>query len=103
MLYAVNNLDKARRIFERTTKHRPRVRLIILQRMRVLTTMKRPLFDPEHLRIAADLRAKAQRWRWFECLGGLLLLLITALGAVWALAVLVFAFAGLILRPLPPP
>ena len=36
MLYAGNNLDKARRIFERTTKHRPRVHLTIRQRMRVL-------------------------------------------------------------------
>jgi hypothetical protein len=36
MLYAGNSLDKARRIFERTTKHRPRVRLTIRQRMRVL-------------------------------------------------------------------
>jgi hypothetical protein len=36
MLYAGNNLDKARRIFERTHKHRPRTRLTIRQRMRVL-------------------------------------------------------------------
>jgi hypothetical protein len=36
MLYAGNNLDKARRIFERTSKHRPRIRLTIRQRMRVL-------------------------------------------------------------------
>ena len=36
MLYAGNDLDKARRIFERTAKHRPRIRLTIRQRMRVL-------------------------------------------------------------------
>ena len=36
MLYAGNNLDKARRIFERTTQHRPRIRLTIRQRTRVL-------------------------------------------------------------------
>jgi hypothetical protein len=36
LLYAGNNLDKARRIFERTTKHRPRIRLTLRQRMRVL-------------------------------------------------------------------
>jgi hypothetical protein len=36
MQYAGSNLDKARRIFERTTKHRPRSRLIIRHRMRVL-------------------------------------------------------------------
>ena len=36
MLYAGNDLDKARRIFERTIKHRPRIRLTIRQRMRVL-------------------------------------------------------------------
>ena len=29
MLYAGNDLDKARRIFERTAKHRPRIRLTI--------------------------------------------------------------------------
>jgi hypothetical protein len=32
MLYAANNLDRARRIFERATKHRPRIG----QRMRVV-------------------------------------------------------------------
>jgi hypothetical protein len=36
MLYAGNNLDKARRIFERATKHRRRIRMTIRQRMRVL-------------------------------------------------------------------
>jgi hypothetical protein len=36
MLYAGSSLDKARRIFERATKHRPRIRLTIRQRMRVL-------------------------------------------------------------------
>jgi hypothetical protein len=36
VLYAGNNLDKARRIFKRAHKLRPRVRLTIRQRMRVL-------------------------------------------------------------------
>jgi hypothetical protein len=36
LLYAGNNLDKARRIFERAIKHRPRIRLTIRQRTRVL-------------------------------------------------------------------
>ncbi len=36
ILYAGNGLDKARRIFERTVKQRPRMRLTIRQRMRVL-------------------------------------------------------------------
>jgi AraC-like DNA-binding protein len=36
LLYAGNNLDKARRIFERTHKNRPRIRLTTRQRMRVL-------------------------------------------------------------------
>ena len=36
MLYASSSLDKARRIFERATKHRRRVGLTIRQRMRVL-------------------------------------------------------------------
>ncbi len=42
MLYAGNNLDKARRIFERTTKQRPRIRLTIRQRTRVLEQWPRP-------------------------------------------------------------
>jgi hypothetical protein len=42
--------------------------------------MNRPLFDPEHLRIAAELRTKAWRRRWLNMAGGLLLLLIVALG-----------------------
>jgi hypothetical protein len=50
--------------------------------------MNRPLFDPEHLRIAADLRAKAWRRRWLNLAGGLLVLLIMALGVVLALIVL---------------
>ncbi len=29
LLYAGNDLDKARRIFQRTTEHRPRIRLTI--------------------------------------------------------------------------
>ena len=36
LLFAGGNLDKARRIFERMTKHRPRIRLTIRQRTRVL-------------------------------------------------------------------
>jgi len=36
VLYAGNNLDKARRIFEQTHKHRPRTKLTIRQRTRVL-------------------------------------------------------------------
>ena len=35
--------------------------------------MNRPLFDPEHLRIAAEVRAKAWRRRWLNVAGGLLL------------------------------
>ena len=36
LVFAGTSFDKARRIFERTTKHRPRIRLTIRQRMRVL-------------------------------------------------------------------
>jgi len=36
MLYAGNNLEKARAIFEKAVKHRPRIRLTIRQRTRVL-------------------------------------------------------------------
>jgi hypothetical protein len=36
LLYASNNLDKAREIFQQAIKHRPRIRLTIRQRTRVL-------------------------------------------------------------------
>ncbi len=36
LLYARNNLDKARDIFAKVIKHRPRIRLTIRQRTRVL-------------------------------------------------------------------
>jgi hypothetical protein len=36
MLYAGSNLDKARDIFTKAIKHRPRIRLTIRQRTRVL-------------------------------------------------------------------
>jgi hypothetical protein len=36
MLYAGNNLTKARDIFAKAVKHRPRIRLTIRQRIRVL-------------------------------------------------------------------
>ena len=36
MLYAGNNLDKAREVFTEAIKHRPRIRLTIGQRTRVL-------------------------------------------------------------------
>ena len=36
LLFAGTSLDKARRIFERITKHLPRIRLTIRQRMQVL-------------------------------------------------------------------
>jgi hypothetical protein len=36
LLYAGNNLDKAREIFAAAVKHRPRIKLTIRQRARVL-------------------------------------------------------------------
>jgi hypothetical protein len=36
LVFAGSSLDKARRIFDRITKHRPSIRLTIRQRMRVL-------------------------------------------------------------------
>jgi hypothetical protein len=36
LLYAGNNLDQARDIFAKAVKHRPRIRLTIRQRTRVL-------------------------------------------------------------------
>jgi hypothetical protein len=36
LIFAGSNLDKARRIFEHMTKRRPRIRLTIRQRARVL-------------------------------------------------------------------
>jgi hypothetical protein len=40
LVFAGSSLDKARRIFERTIQHRPRIHLTIRQRTRVL--QKRP-------------------------------------------------------------
>jgi hypothetical protein len=42
MLYAGNSLDKARRVFERTVKQRPRIRLTIRQRTRALEQWPKP-------------------------------------------------------------
>jgi hypothetical protein len=36
LIYAGNNLDKARELFAEAVKHRPRIRLTIRQRTRVL-------------------------------------------------------------------
>ena len=36
LLYAGNNLDKAREIFAKAIKHRPRIRIMIRQKTRVL-------------------------------------------------------------------
>jgi hypothetical protein len=36
MIFAGSNPEKARRVFERTVKYRPRIRLTLRQRMRVL-------------------------------------------------------------------
>ena len=41
LVFAGSSLDKARRIFDRITKHHPRIRLTIRQRTRVL--QKHPL------------------------------------------------------------
>jgi hypothetical protein len=41
MVFAGGGLDKARRIFERMVKHRPRIRLTIRQRARVLNEWPR--------------------------------------------------------------
>jgi hypothetical protein len=42
LLFAGSSLDKARRIFERMTQHRPRIRLTIRQRTRVLEQWPKP-------------------------------------------------------------
>jgi hypothetical protein len=47
MLYAGNNLDEAREIFAKAVKHRPRIRLTIRQRTRVLKQW--PAIDLAHL------------------------------------------------------
>jgi len=48
MVFAGSSLDKAKRIFDRMVKHRPRIRLTIRQRTRVLeqwpvTPIDRPI------------------------------------------------------------
>ena len=42
MLYAGNNLDRARQLFAKTVKHRQLIRLTIRQRTRVLDQWPRP-------------------------------------------------------------
>jgi hypothetical protein len=53
------------------------------------TEMNRPLFDPEHLRIVAEVRAKARRRRWLNLAGGMLLLVTMVPGVVLPLILLV--------------
>ena len=47
--------------------------------------MNRPLFRPEHLRIAAEVRTKASRQRWLDLAGVLLVVLIMTAGGLGAL------------------
>jgi hypothetical protein len=42
--------------------------------------MNRPLFDPEHLRVAAKVPSMAWRRRWLNSAGAMAVLLILALG-----------------------
>ena len=49
LLFAGSGLDKARRIFDRMTKHRPRIRLTIRQRTRV-GSMAPAIKSPSHWR-----------------------------------------------------
>jgi hypothetical protein len=46
LLHAGNSLDRARAEFERAIKHRPRIRLTIRQRMRVLEQWPRLATPP---------------------------------------------------------
>jgi hypothetical protein len=46
LLYAGNSLDRVRAEFERAIKHRPRIRLTIRQRMRVLEQWPRLATPP---------------------------------------------------------
>jgi hypothetical protein len=56
LLYAGNNLDKARDIFAQAIKHRPRIRLTIRQRPRVLQLYpsESPQMEPAILRAGAN-------------------------------------------------
>ena len=49
LLYAGNNLDKARLLFQAAIKHRPRIRLTIRQRMRVVRQWP-PLETPDNVK-----------------------------------------------------
>jgi hypothetical protein len=61
--------------------------------------MNRPLFDPEHLRIAAEVRAKGRRQRWLNLTHLLPLLLTVVLGGV---VLPLFALAQIVLLLLQP-
>jgi hypothetical protein len=54
---------------------------------RLTPEMNRPLFDPKHLRIAAEVRAKAWRRRWLNTATALVLLIVT-LGVMVTIVVL---------------
>ena len=54
LVFAGSSLDKARRIFDRITKYRPRIRLTIRQRTRVLQR------HPPELKAPADAIADAR-------------------------------------------
>ena len=60
MPYAGNNLDKARRIFERMVKHRPCSKLTIRQRTRVLDQHPSPVARDVVLTAA---RVRRSHWR----------------------------------------
>jgi hypothetical protein len=58
MVFAGSSLDKAKRIFDRMVKHRPRIRLTIRQRSRVLQATSTAMKSPS---LAAGVRASASQ------------------------------------------
>jgi hypothetical protein len=62
--------------------------MIIGEAARRSEDMNRPLFDPEHLRIAVAVRAKAWRRRWLNVAATMLVLLIMMAGAVLTIIVM---------------
>lgn len=66
MLYAGSNLDKARDVFAKAIKHRPRIRLTIRQRTRVLEQWPRQVYMRPY-RFAEESFDPLSPWRRHSC------------------------------------
>jgi hypothetical protein len=64
VLYAGSNLGKAQQIFAQAVKHRPRIKLTIRQRTRVLREWPPKLFDNQTLFSLGLISGTTFTWSW---------------------------------------